>query len=189
MRSVSAWRSLMRPRASAFGSPSTPSRSSQRTSNRRHSAASNPSGASYPRDATHEHMAKAPLSVSSASSQLSSSTHSFMSPRRASKRRASVSESAIQSSTSGNKRSHPVRASAARAAAAMSRTVRINPAAASSSCRSRPQSRLRPRRRLRSPCGSPYPHLRTTPVNAGAFPAVRTVFLILLAVIGRSFYH
>ena len=93
-------------------------------------------------------MAKAPLSVSSASSQLSSSTHSFISPRRASKRRASVSESVIQSSTSGNKRSHPVRASAARAAAAMSRTVRINPAAASSSCRSRPQSRLHPRHRL-----------------------------------------
>ena len=32
MRSVSAWRSLMRPRASAFGSPSTPFRSSQRDS-------------------------------------------------------------------------------------------------------------------------------------------------------------
>ena len=39
----------------------------------------NPSGASTPRDVTHEHMARAPLSVSNASSQLSSSTHSLRS--------------------------------------------------------------------------------------------------------------
>ena len=108
-----------------------------------------PSGASSPRDMTHEHIAKTSLSVSSASSQLSSSTHSFRSSSRASKRRASVSESAIQSSTSGNRRSHPVRDSVTRAATPMSRTVRISPALAVSSRRSRPSSRLRPRHRLR----------------------------------------
>ena len=62
--------SSIRRSASAFGSASTPSSSSQRVSNRCHSAASKPSGASSPRDMTHEHMTKTPLSASSASSQL-----------------------------------------------------------------------------------------------------------------------
>ena len=146
----------MRRSASAFGSSSTPSSPSQSVSNRGHSAASKPSGARSPRDMTHEHMTKTPLSASSASSQLSSSTHSFRSPSRASKRRASVSESAIQSSTSGNRRSHPVRTTAARATTPISWTVRINPAPAGSSRRHRPSSRSRPCHRIPSSCGSRY---------------------------------
>ena len=158
----------MRRRASAFGSASIPSNPSQRVSNRSHSAASKPSGASSPRDMTHEHMAKTPLSVSSASSQLSSSTHSFRSPSLASKRRASVSESTIQSSTSGNSRSHPVRASAARAMLPMVRTIRINASPAGPSRRSRPSSRLCPCHRLRSPWGFFNPRRRTAQMKASA---------------------
>ena len=99
----------MRRSASALGIANTPSRPSQSPSNRGHSAASKRSGASSPRDPTHEHMAKTLSSESSTSPQSSSSRHSCRSPRRASKRRASVSESAIQSSTSGNRDSQPTR--------------------------------------------------------------------------------